>query len=1556
MRRIARISLLMFLFVLILFLSDENEEKDNSKLASYDSGKQDLSVKDLVPSALQQKSRSFPHEFESVASGNVPFVGYVMDDTNWAGQNWHPEYTTASLNIVDSTGGTQSYTVYYDGHFNATYTFSQYGERYPTPTGLTTSFSTAYVVNVYDNHDKCYYVTDSTANWLYVRFTNPTPNSYGTCEFFLNTPATVAWTEIYLSDGTNNLYRIYFDSSGNLFYWNGTTAKDSTYNLNMDEWVHFHWEYHNGDKSSRLWRNGELVVPTVPIYDNSWTPGSVTYLLVVSGSNPKTYRIDAVDWSTDKGYFDWRSAYACFQYNQTLPESVQYSHYWKFTPDGGSEHTGDTIPFEITDANCRNIPDNSPMRGAEIQYGNPNRFVSYVRDGYFFGGESNRYAKLQVKNDSGISEHFACAGNYSTAESYSTYADGSHPTNLYSIDYNISDVTNFYCGHSKVLHLQDRDMGWDDCYMNIGSPSSGTIDMWLYVRYNPYRIIIYYIPGNWGDNFNFVITAGGDVLILPGDIDSGADVSFNQWTHLRLVFDMTGATDWATLWVNLRPYWYFQSSGRTNQGDISRIQFAGYDPTDFYVDAVDWSSSSGYFQDRSTYMLFDTTISMGTDYSAYYGYQDTVGLPRGSYEWRYICGHNEGVMTTYWNELSISGTDPYGAGIRWIETSNERGDLSLDYKIEGYLVTDRYVWPGMYTTPFFDINGFDYGFNSYDGSEDGGASFEFYECVPYPVGDPDWNYDEGKQSSFITYTSWGNGGDLIVLNNTEMPLGYDVSADEDSTLSSSINWARCDNGEIYASSINYIDYLPWVADPDEYGIITLTYMLRPFFILNTTYYDESSVLVQVQILTWDNINWYWNWTWQPFNDIVLTYPQYKIKLYDKETKNLIFEDSNQVNFTFHRQISISDTMITNNAGEAINVSVFYNETSIYSTIVSPYSNSLTNLTSGTYTVNVTDIYGNLLEQQTITPSNFTITYTPEELRDCLVSLSDQRNNYLDFYNYRIYINGTQIYDPIFQREIGTYWNITVYDRFDYYISCKAVTINRTNNYVNIQLTRHSLKVFNQQEEFAYVNVTRVPYTGEYWSEWLAPTEIAEYFLFSGNYKLNVTEYENTTTTIYDYTLNGDDLLIISSANTISNAIANIQNVNATIGNQITNVEINITNQNSMINNSILNVDIHIASINSTLGLQLISIDSSIQNLNTTMGVQFSYVVSNITNINSTIVSQFSYIESVLTNINSSIISQVLDVLIAVQNINSSIGGQITALNLSITNQFTNMSSQITAVSVDIANINSSINSQFIDISSSISNVNSTMLAQFISMNASIYEVGNWINTSYVDLNASVYLVNNSIYNAVSVVSASLFQINNTMNSSVTLLLVNSNYLTQIFQRSMFPGMLNWSKQYNITEDLLYIPFVNQFKNDTIEVEMRYLEEIDKIQVSAQNQIEKFVPKEGTDYRIYSVSKQEYLTDWEPITPETKNVTFGYYTAEEVPEFEMQGIGWLDMLVMILVTVGITLVVTVPQIQKKKQVRIYREAGQSSRKTRKSKKKKRDAIEQPEEITFWAKEG
>ncbi|KKM62776.1 hypothetical protein LCGC14_1518240, partial [marine sediment metagenome] len=331
---------------------------------------------------------------------------------------------------------------------------------------------------------------------------------------------------------------------------------------------------------------------------------------------------------------------------------------------------------------------------------------------------------------------------------------------------------------------------------------------------------------------------------------------------------------------------------------------------------------------------------------------------------------------------------------------------------------------------------------------------------------------------------------------------------------------------------------------------------------------------------------------------------------------------------------------------------------------------------------------------------------------------NQKGEHLFFGDYKTYINGSLIYENIFYREIGDIIGIEVKDLYDISIRNQTYTVVLGDNYIPVVLTLYSLKVMNQQEVFNHINITRDPvhYTSDYyWSEWVAPNEIIEFKLFAGYYKINLTDNEGSSYSFYEYTLSGDDVLLISSDSTLAQVIYNIANVNTTLGNQITNVEINITNQNSDINNTIINIDINLSNVNSTLGTLLTNIGVSITSVNTTIVNQLTALGVNITNINSSIYNQILTLSVDLTNVNTTIVNQLTALGVNITNINTTIVNQLTTIGVNITNMNSTIVSQILTVIADISNINTTIISQITTLGVNITNINTTIVNQITAL-------------------------------------------------------------------------------------------------------------------------------------------------------------------------------------------------------------------------------------------------
>ncbi|MFW9971345.1 MAG: hypothetical protein ACFFDF_14220, partial [Candidatus Odinarchaeota archaeon] len=507
---------------------------------------------------------------------------------------------------------------------------------------------------------------------------------------------------------------------------------------------------------------------------------------------------------------------------------------------------------------------------------------------------------------------------------------------------------------------------------------------------------------------------------------------------------------------------------------------------------------------------------------------------------------------------------------------------------------------------------------------------------------------------------------------------------------------------------------------------------------------------------------------------------------------------------------------------------------------------------------------------------------------CFLSYTDQRGNHLFFDDYKTYINGTLLYENVFYKEIGESINITITDRYDFQVHSEIYNVVSGDNYIPITLTMYSLKVMNQQELFNHINITRDPayYESEYyWSEWIAPGEIIKFNLFAGYYKINLTDIEGGSYSYYAYTLSGDDILLISSDNVISNVMYNIQNVNTTIGNQITNVQIDLTNQNSAINNSIINVEINLSNINSTLGNLLVNLETTISNIGNNLTSLYVFTNNSFINLNNNMNNSFIYMENNIISINQSI----SNLVIGVNNQLSLINGTISTLIYQVDNNLLLMNTSIMTAIFDldttISEIGNNITNNYILLNNSISLLDNNINDSRLAILNNLLLVNNTISNLISQVYSSIYLINNSIYTAVLDIGTSLSLVNNSISGDLSIVLQQNDFLTELYKTTMFSDLLNWTNVAGnaslIESQIDAWEFINNYRNQSIEVMLRYNNQIDTLTVSAQNTIEQFLPAEDVEYRLKSVATGEYLSDWEPL-PDTKIVDFGFYEVE-VPD-------------------------------------------------------------------------
>lgn len=552
----------------------------------------------------------------------------------------------------------------------------------------------------------------------------------------------------------------------------------------------------------------------------------------------------------------------------------------------------------------------------------------------------------------------------------------------------------------------------------------------------------------------------------------------------------------------------------------------------------------------------------------------------------------------------------------------------LDSLVSGF---SRYMYTtNMLTTDYYMIP-----MGSYS-SEEGGFSFEY-------------------ENGFVTINISDSLFWLSDILDDARSIDYAMSLVDNNGLGWSLQYYHAP----YAYMSNF----------NELSINHYNYDLQMILNLNASYYSIDDLLVYVYTPSKasDLLDGLLEFDWIEQNGIIhLNCPQYKIRLVDKISRNIVFEDPDFQNFTTTRSLDMADFKFKSNAAEPIDVT-FTNEITAESFLVriEPYMVFMSNYSdSDLYHYEICDIYGNNLGENWFDNSNSSITYNPAYNAPCMISLANQRGEYLNWENYIIKVNGTQIYSNTFSKEIGTDWNVSIYTRFNRYITSSIYTINRESNYIPFTITQFSLKVYNQQESFIYSNITFDPnyyVSNQYWSEWIAPGEIVEYFLSTDHYRVNITEYETDTTTIYSYFLDGDDLLLVTSVNTLLNVIANIQNVNSTIGNQITNVEINLTNQNSAINNSIINIDINLNNVNSSLGNLLLSQNVTLTNIANDIDNVYIYQQNQFTSLNNLVNTSFIDLNTSVYMVNNSIYTSVNALSTQLSLVNNSISGNMSLL-------------------------------------------------------------------------------------------------------------------------------------------------------------------------------------------------------------------------------------------------------------------------------------------------------
>lgn len=521
---------------------------------------------------------------------------------------------------------------------------------------------------------------------------------------------------------------------------------------------------------------------------------------------------------------------------------------------------------------------------------------------------------------------------------------------------------------------------------------------------------------------------------------------------------------------------------------------------------------------------------------------------------------------------------------------------------------------------------------------------------------------------------------------------------------------------------------------------------------------------------------------------------------------------------------------------------FVADNAIFSDYITEHDSTITNMSTGEYYLLATTTFAEVASFDIINvtggSNNFFITQP--SLRQIVVVFTDQRGIFIDFNLFRTYQKIGDVFQLIptnvFFAEVGTTILLLAENIFNEIVFYDYFTVSSLSNYINIVTIVHSLKTYNQREDFAYIEIRKDFAPGFYWSEWIAPSEIIEYRLTSGGYTIDVQdELSNSMTYVFD--IYGDDVLLIASEFTIQKAIQDIKNVNTTIGNQITNVAINITNQNSAINNSIVNVDIRLDNINSTLGTQLLSIDAQILSVNSTINEQTAYIQTLMANLNSTIGEQSTFIESLIANVNSSIDEQTTVMLTYFTNINSTILQQSANLQqymININNTINSIDVNLTqAFFTDLFNNQTGALTGYI--TSTVNNQTSQILFEI--NNVSAYISNELLN------------VNNNIYNQTII-------LNGTLNYQFTEIMSTNAQIEDLIRKTEFSTLINWSDDVEVA-GIIRLTMMNSYSVPIL-VELRRDGNQENYTIYADNTISVYVPGGLYRYRIRNLVNNTFL--------------------------------------------------------------------------------------------------
>jgi hypothetical protein len=276
----------------------------------------------------------------------------------------------------------------------------------------------------------------------------------------------------------------------------------------------------------------------------------------------------------------------------------------------------------------------------------------------------------------------------------------------------------------------------------------------------------------------------------------------------------------------------------------------------------------------------------------------------------------------------------------------------------------------------------------------------------------------------------------------------------------------------------------------NYELFDLRWDLYPIISIDSDFYNLNNIRIEV----YDRV--IASWTEYDPNNIILTHPQYKIRIYDKQTSDLIFEDTSYQYFKFYREVSIDSIKLINNYEEPILFKL--TGTSSDNIQVNPFSSTIL-LNDGYTAYTVEDLYGNELNPGGSITTGDNITYTPLYGDGVYLTYIDQNEITLDFESFETEIDFGDGYIPVlnqlFNAERNLTIDISVYDLSSNLLTNDSLFISPGLNYKNITIPVVYIENNANEQITAYL-----------FNESSEPTDFYTYSYLDSDYE----SYENSS--------------------------------------------------------------------------------------------------------------------------------------------------------------------------------------------------------------------------------------------------------------------------------------------------------------------------------------------------------------------------------------------------------------------------------------------------------------